>query len=245
MRISKFKGYLCIALLVQAISSLAVAVESGVWSYNGLNGPDRWGQLDSDFEACSEGITQSPIDLTKKNLISNKEPISFDYKAYSLSQTRFGFKYYNRSKSMTVDGKTYDLSQFHFHMPAEHTVSGKRFPAEMHLVHHDRDGNLAVVAVLFKEGKSNKVFKEIVDTADKSDEEKYIIEAGDITSLLPENKEYFHYMGSLTTPPCTEGVNWYVLKHKVEVSKEDLSALNKAIIYNSRPIQDAAGRVAR
>lgn len=242
MFIKKFKLYTSIALL---LSSSAFAKESIEWSYNGLNGPDKWGKLDKEFMSCGEGIMQSPIDISKKNLISNKSPIIFDYAKYGLLENKHGMKYLTRTKNIKIDNVTYDLSQFHFHAPSEHSIDKQIFPAELHFVHHDKDGNLAVIGVFFKEGKSNPAFSSLVSSVNESKQRRLELESEDLMFLLPENKEYFHYMGSLTTPPCTEGVNWYVLKHPVEASKEELLALDSSMADNARPVQNAAGRVAK
>lgn len=130
-------------------------------------------------------------------------------------------------------------------MPSEHSINNKIYPAELHFVHQDKDANLAVVGVFLTEGASNKVIKEIIDTANKGDKAKHAIGDDDLMNLIPKNKEYFHYMGSLTTPPCTEGVHWYVMKNPIEMSKEEIAELDKIMPENARPIQDPKGRVAK
>ena len=242
MLIKKVK-ILSTALLL--CSTSALAHESSVWSYVGDNGPKQWGQIDTAFLACSEGILQSPIDVKKENLISNKDPIIFDYNAHDFSNNIADFKTKGKVKGITVDGVEYHLSQFHFHTPSEHSIDGKIYPDVAHFVHHDKDDNLAVVGVLFEVGNPNEKFKKIIDSTNMDIEKKRAVEAGDITELLPVNREYFHYMGSLTTPPCTEGVNWFLMKNPVEVSQEDLDALVASMPNNARPIQDPKGRVAQ
>ena len=242
MNLNKIKIIASVALL---LSTTAVAHESAVWSYVGETGPKQWGQIDKEFLACSEGITQSPININKKDLVSNKDPIMFDYEAHPLSNNIENFTDKGLTKGMKVDNKEYHLSQFHFHTPSEHSIDGKIYPAEVHFVHHDEDGNLAVVGVLFKEGKYNSKFENVIESANQGITKKHAVEASNIMKLLPEDKEYLHYMGSLTTPPCTAGVNWFVMKHQVEASKEQLTALAKAMPANARPIQESFGRVAK
>ncbi len=243
---NNLKNVVRVAILLQSISSIAYAEESIHWSYVGRTGPDHWSKLDKAFEACSEGVKQSPIDLNHKTLVNDKAPIIFHYDSHKVALKEYSIKVSNEpSKHIEIAGKTYKLIQFHFHMPSEHSVDNKTSDAELHFVHQDNDGNLAVVGVFIKEGKSNKLIKAIAETATKSNEAKYTLEDSNLMSLLPENKEYFHYMGSLTTPPCTEGINWYVLKTPIEASKAEIMELKSTIQHNSRPIQDAKGRVAQ
>jgi carbonic anhydrase len=190
-------------------------------------------------------ILQSPVNVNKQNLISDKDPIMFDYYAHDFSNNIENFSAKSSAKGMTVGGVEYHLSQFHFHTPSEHTIDGKSYPAVAHFVHHDKDGNLAVVGVMYKVGKPNKKFKEIVESENMGMKKKIAVESSDLTELLPVNREYFHYMGSLTTPPCTEGVSWFVMKHPVEISQKQLDDLNKLMPNNARPIQDPNGRVAQ
>ena len=237
------KFFTGIALL---LSSTATAKESESWSYVGRNGPDHWSELDKKFTLCKEGVTQSPINLDKKNFASDKDPIIFRYESYKVTLQDYSVKVSKEpSKHIIIGDKTYKLAQFHFHAPGEHSINGKISPLELHFVHLDQSDNIAVVGVMIKEGKSNPLLKKIADTANKSNKEKYTLEDGDLTSLLPEDKRYFHYMGSLTTPPCTEGVHWYVLKNPIEASKEEIEALDNAMPSNARPIQEGNGRIAK
>ena len=227
---------LSIFLLTQALCiNTALAEESAPWSYVGRTGPDHWSKLDKEFALCSEGVTQSPINLDKKLLVSNKDPITFHYEAYKASE--------ELGKHIEIAGKTYKLVQFHFHLPSEHSIGNKISEAEIHFVHQDKDQNLAVVGVMLKEAKSNQLIKDIIAVANKSDKEKFILEDSDLMGLLPENKQYFHYMGSLTTPPCSENVHWHVLKMPLEASKEEIAELKNTLPTSlPRPIQDDNGR---
>ncbi len=241
----KSKNIISVVLLSQIFfANHSIAKESEAWSYVGRTGPDQWSKLDDAFALCREGVTQSPINLDTKKLADNKDPLIFHYESYKITSEDFSIKSVAKSKRLEISGKTYKLAQFHFHAPGEHSIDSKISPVELHFVHQDKDGNLAVVGVMINEGKSNPILKSIIDTANKDSQAKYDIEDGDLMKLLPENKEYFHYMGSLTTPPCTEGVHWYVLKTPIEASKEELAALDKAMPDNARPIQDNNGRVA-
>ena len=239
----KFKTILCIVMLTQAfLINSAFAKESRTWSYVGRTGPDHWSKLDKEFALCQEGEYQTPINLDTKNLVSNKEPLVFHYEPYKVAATDYSSK---PSKYLEIAGKSYKLIQFHFHAPSEHSMNNIIYPAELHFVHQDKDGNLAVIGVMIKEGKSSQLIQDIVNNANKNSEEKHSVADNSLMELLPENKEYFHYMGSLTTPPCTEGVNWYVLKTPIEASKEEIEALDKAMPDNARPIQKDNGRIAK
>jgi carbonic anhydrase len=239
--------------MLKKITSLALiltsaqlfAGESGPWSYVGRTGPDHWSELDAKFAMCKEGITQSPIDINKKSLVVDKKPIEFHYEPYAVKQHQTKLQFDKMTKHIIANDQVFKLVQFHFHTPSEHSVDGKIYGAELHFVHQNEKGDLAVVGVFFKEGASNKVVQDILDVAGKSNAEKFKVEDGDIMGLLPQDKQYFHYMGSLTTPPCTEGVNWFVLKHPVEISKDQMALLNKYIESNARPIQPNNGRVAQ
>jgi carbonic anhydrase len=228
-----------------SVVTQATAKESETWSYVGRGGPDKWSELDQKFSACSEGVMQSPIDLDDKKLLPDKAEISFYYDVYQPSAKDYSIKLANQDKHIKIGDRTFKLIQFHFHMPSEHSINGQVSRGEVHFVHQDDAGNLAVVGVNFKEGKSNPLMKRIIDAYNGDAKTKYALEDGNISNFLPANREYFHYMGSLTTTPCTEGVNWYVLKEAVEASKEELSALDKLMPDNARPIQESNGRVAQ
>lgn len=245
---NKMKIAAAVLLSQTMLVGAASAGHSENWSYVGVNGPDKWSELDEAFEKCREGITQSPINLETKKLASNKDPIIFHYEPYAISPKTFGVKVSSNAsnKYIEVGDKIYNLVQFHFHMPGEHSINGKTSPAELHFVHQDADGNLAVVGVMIEEGKSNPMIKYIVDSAGNQ-QQKYAVESSDITNLLPVDRSYFRYMGSLTTPPCTEGVNWHVLKTPIEASKEEIAALAKTMPSSgtARPIQPKNNRTVK
>jgi carbonic anhydrase len=145
---------------------------------------------------------------------------------------------------MRVGDKQYELKQFHFHHPSEETIKGKRFPMEMHLVHSDADGNLAVVSVLLEEGSANSLVETLWDRAAKtaSPEKTYNNLQINVADLLPTNHRYFTFSGSLTTPPCTEGVSWFVLKTPVTISKKQFETFAEIYPYDERPTQRPNGR---
>ena len=143
----------------------------------------------------------------------------------------------------TIAGRSFELTQFHLHSPSEHTLDGEYFPIELHFVHKAQDGRLAVIAVFFKEGTANAAFQEILD--DVKENEETTVASGvhlNVTELLPENKSYYHYLGSLTTPPLTENVEWYVMANPVEVSAEQIAAFNEYYEGNNREVQPLGER---
>ncbi len=238
---NKLIGFIVLAQVFCA--NTVLAEESIHWSYVGRSGPDHWSELDKKFELCKEGILQSPINLDKLHLVSDKEPLMFHYESYSARLKDFSLKINPEvSKYIEIEKKHYKLTEFHFHLPSEHSINNKIYDAELHFVHQDKNNNIVVVAVLIKEGKSNELIKQIIESANQSNKVRYELEDGDLMTLIPENKAYFHYMGSLTTPPCTEGVNWYVLKTPIEICKEELEMLRQIMPSNARSIQDSNNR---
>ncbi len=166
-----------------------------------------------------------------------------DYKSYEAQLKHFSLQVKPEfSKHLEVEKKQYKLTNFHFHLPSEHSINNKIFDAELHFVHQDENNNIVVVGVLIKEGESNPLINKIIKSTHQSDEEKYALEDSDLMTLIPENRTYFHYMGSLTTPPCTEGVNWYVLKTPIKASKGEIERLKQIMPSNARPIQNKNSR---
>lgn len=221
------------------ISSAAVAEEH--WSYEGDHGPSHWGGL------CSSGKNQSPVDL-RDAVAAKLAPLSFKYD--SLAQDIFNNGHtvqvtYAPGSTLTVDSHPYQLKQFHFHAPSENLLDGKHFPLEAHFVHADADGNLAVVAVFFEAGAANAALEKLgkdlpLRAGDKHDLDVKIAAA----DLMPKTREYYRFSGSLTTPPCSEGVNWLVLKHPVTASEQQIEQLHAAMGHdNARPVQPLNARI--
>jgi carbonic anhydrase len=224
----------------------AAAVVTGPhWSYEGSEGPESWGKLNSEWGLCSSGHAQSPVDLKWKKPSQNRS-VAFFYNSTPAEIVDNGHTIeVNLQPGSKVDlgGKAYDLVQFHFHAESEHTLSGKHFPLELHLVHKDAAGHLAVIGVLFKLGEKNewieKLWKEIPA---KGKTAVLSSKTFDPSRLLPPQTTHYHYMGSLTTPPCTEGVDWNVLNTPLEISQEQLAAFQKLYAHNNRPLQNTHGR---
>jgi carbonic anhydrase len=234
----------CVALQ----PSLVCAQESHPphWSYEGKDGPAEWSKLDQTYAACSTGKAQSPIDI-KNAKKADLAPLKFDYKAVPLNIIDNGHTIqinYSPGSTLAAGGKTYTLKQFHFHHPSEEHVNGKGYDMVAHLVHADAEGHLAVVAVLLKTGSSN-AFLETVWKNIPTVKEKAVDVPGvtlNVRDLLPADHGYYTFSGSLTTPPCSEGVTWYVLKAPASLSADQVTAFAKIYPQNARPIQPLNGR---
>jgi len=211
----------------------------GHWSYEGATGPEKWGGLDAADAACSAGGQQSPIDITAT--ISARQPplkIGWTKRPDTIVNNghtiQLGFA---EGNTLDVGERRYALKQFHFHHPSEHLVEGKRFAMEVHFVHAGTDG-MAVVGVLVVAGKPNAMFKKIVSTMPREEGSPVPADpAIDPGGLLPTRRAYYHYEGSLTTPPCSETVDWIVLTHPIEVDEGDIARFAKLYPMNARPVQ--------
>jgi carbonic anhydrase len=220
------------------------------WSYEGPGAPDKWGKLDSEYEACASGKRQSPIDIREGARLA-LEPIRFDYKPAPLRMIDNGHTVqvnYAEGSSIVVAGERFELKQFHFHKPAEERIEGRAYDMVAHLVHQSADGRLAVLAVLFEAGDQPNAFIAGLwpHLPLESQREVAPLEVSvDVNALLPEARGYHTYMGSLTTPPCSEGVLWLVLKNPVQLSREQVGVFGRLYAMNARPVQPANGRLIK
>jgi carbonic anhydrase len=217
------------------------------WSYQGADGPDHWGDLESAFAECKVGSRQSPIDI-KDAKEAELAPIHFDYKLSPLKIVNNGHTIrvnYEPGSSVTINGIALPLTQFHFHHRSETEIDGQKYDLEVHLVHEDpAAGRAAVVAILIKSGTENAFLRDLLSHApQKAGEEierkKVVINAAD---FLPADQNYYVFDGSLTTPPCSEAVKWYVLKTPIEASPSQIAAFAKLYPDNARPVQPVNGR---
>jgi len=220
----------------------------GHWSYQGETGPEHWHALNPEFKQCGLGERQSPIDI-RDGIPVELDPIQFDYKLSAFRVIDNGHTVQVNVESgnrIVVNGRRYDLVQFHFHRPSEERLNGKQFEMVAHLVHKDLEGKLAVVAVLIEEGKGHPIVQQIWNNLPL---EKRTEQAGlqglDLLQLLPQDRRYVTYMGSLTTPPCTEGVLWMVLKTPVSVSPQQIAIFSRLYPMNARPVQPARDRLIK
>lgn len=227
------------------LSSAAVAASGPHWEYSGEAGAENWAKLSPDFAACA-GKNQSPINLT--GLIEAQlKPIAFAYKAGTTEILNNGHTVQVNAaagSSIALDGIQFELKQFHFHAPSENLIKGKSFPLEAHFVHADKDGNLAVVAVMFNEGKANRALEKAWAQMPKNAGDKLSLnEKISPTEILPKNHDYYRFNGSLTTPPCSEGVRWLVMKHPAAASKEQIAEFAHVMHHpNNRPVQSVNAR---
>lgn len=212
------------------------------WSYGGAGNPTRWAELSEEYAVCETGNSQSPVDIaTQSQRQENSNSIEFNYKAMPLAVTNNGHTIqvnYPQGSSINIAGKEYQLLQFHFHTPSEHTVDENAYAMELHLVHKNSFDRLAVVGVFIEQGQENAALKSIWDNIPS---EKGVKEVRAVTinasSLLPGNREYYSYSGSLTTPPCSQEVSWNVLKMPIEASAEQIEQFMDIYQMNARPVQ--------
>ena len=230
------------------------------WGYGAKNGPAVWGQLNQEYILCGKGTHQSPIDIVNPTP-TELPPISYEYHpATGVNIQHNGHTIevaYPEGSGIQIDGTDYQLLQFHFHAPSEHTVAGKPFDIEMHLVHKSEDGNLAVVGLLIESGRHHPAFDPIWSRLPSTPLETQRIENGvidlDLLLMLSPNGQIpdeavrafpstYRYNGSLTTPPCSEGVKWIMLTTPVEMSESQIAAFKAIIHGNNRPVQPLNGR---
>ncbi|WP_370678603.1 carbonic anhydrase [Comamonas sp. GB3 AK4-5] len=220
-----------------------------LWSYEGSGAPENWGKLSQEFQICEKGFNQSPIDIQRT--VNGKLPaldINIHVKNQEIINNGHSIQInVANDDDFSIDGKDYNLKQFHFHSPSENKIKGKNFPLEIHFVHAmEEDGNrLAVLAVMVEEGKPNPAIAEILKSlpAEKNKAEA-LNTTINISSLYPKSRHYYRFSGSLTTPPCTEGVVWLVMKQSIKTSKAQIEAFEEALEHaNNRPPQPLNGRV--
>lgn len=226
--------------------NLIAASESIQWDYEGEEGPEYWGILAEEFDICAKGKNQSPIDLVAY-LDTDLPELVFEYNnPGTLIEVNTGHaiqENVNPDNYLVIEGERFELKQFHFHSPSEHTVNGNDFPMEVHLVHQNSDGDYAVVGLLFQEGETNKLMNKLPSFRAKRGEDPYGNPI-DYNDLIVDRKNYFLYNGSLTTPPCTEGVRWIVLKQPIIASPEQIQHYHNLLGFdNNRPLQPRNARI--
>lgn len=227
----------------------APAGEQVEWGYEGAGSPERWGGLNSDYAACESGTSQSPInlagatrtDLPDPQFSYNASPATIENKGHTLQVN------YAPGSGVTVGDTRYELAQFHFHTPSEHRLEGQEFPAELHLVHQGPGGALAVVGVMIQQGEANQALSALWNDLPRNKGETKQPASVQINAedLLPDERQHFLYPGSLTTPPCSEGVTWMVLDEPIEMSAEQIQSLRSIIGTSNRPVQPLGNRELR
>lgn len=216
------------------------------WAYQGGDGPAYWGQIHEDFHLCADGKAQSPINLWQAQA-ADLPGLEFRYTpARGLDVQNNGHTVelkYPAGSFLIVGEKQYELQQFHFHSPSEHQIEGKFSDMVVHLVHKAVDGELAVVAVLLDKDEENEFLTPIFQAVPEDKGGVGGAVTLDLNRLLPIEKHYFHYTGSLTTPPCSEGVKWFVLKSSGKVSEAQLFKYRDWFPFSTRPIQPRNNRL--
>ena len=225
------------------------------WGYEEHDGPERWAELSPDWALCAEGRRQSPVELGGA-VSGGTFSLTRDYQPAALRATRNEHVVdvldnghtvqvtYDEGSTLVVDGQKYELVQYHFHSPSEHTINGEHAPGEMHLVHQSDDGELAVIGVLMQVGAHNEALALIVDNLPSQPGETVHLEGVtiDVDELLPTDDHYYRYTGSLTTPPCWENVKWFVMVEPIELSREQAVQGTYSAEANNRPVQPLGDR---
>jgi carbonic anhydrase len=229
--------------LIASLLSVSAFAAGPHWDYSEVA---KWGDLAEDYKTCKLGANQSPIDIkTTATEKASLSPIKTAYNAVTGEVVNNGHTIQVNLKdagSAAVPSGSYNLLQFHFHTPSEEKINGANYPMVAHLVHKNEAGNLAVIAVLFKEGKENDTLKDVFANMPDKEGSKALPSTLDATKMLPANLGFYAFTGSLTTPPCSESVAWQVLKTPVELSKNQIASFKKIFAMNARPVQPLNGR---
>lgn len=234
-------------LFLGLIVSTTACTKYQTWSYTGSTGPEHWGELSPAYGMCSSGLEQSPIniqaaaqaDLPALDIHYLSGPATVRHKGHTLEVLP------ETEGRLILGADSYDLAQVHFHTPSEEQIEGQRFPLVAHLVHRNQKNELAVIAILFKEGAENPALTPVLSAIPARKGEVLTLGRLNIADLLPAQRNYYAYMGSLTVPPCTEGVRWQVLKTPVELSKAQLQTFQLLFPANARPVQPTNTRTVQ
>ena len=236
-----------------ATAPVATTPADPEWHYEGTHGPAHWATLSPKFTACGDGRSQSPIDIAEPTRGATRElrtqfapaELRIAHNAHVADGINNGHTIqinYAGADTLTLGDASYQLAQYHFHGPSEHTVAGKHFPMEMHMVHTSADGRLAVVGVFIATGRHNKAFDPVWANLPAQQGVETHLPAVKVDALLPAVRTAYRYDGSLTTPPCSEGVKWIVMTTPIELSSEQIAAFTRLVKDNSRPVQPLNGR---
>ena len=216
------------------------------WDYLGVEGPSHWGMLSKEYMTCESGNRQSPINITMTHHGDHQQKLVFHYQTSQLHEINNGHTIQVSHVSgcrVDLNDRKYKLRQFHFHAPSEHHIEGKTFPMEVHLVHQDETGHVLVVAVIMVTDAPHPVLSKLWKWLPEQTEQEVSIPLElNLADILPTNTNRYTYSGSLTTPPCTEGVQWIVLKDPMHVTQQDVDRFVQIIGHNVRPIQPLGGR---
>jgi carbonic anhydrase len=250
--VRRIHGKSMVFTLLVLIGISARAGEVAVhWGYDGHGAPTQWATLSPEYAECARGTRQSPVDLpvsagtdvaveppARMEVFHHEHALDIANNGHTVAVT------YDDGDQLIVGDTVYRLEQYHFHAPSEHTIGGEHFPLELHLVHRSADGRLAVLGVMLEHGSHNARYDAVVNHLPPAPGAKTHMEHVniDIDALLPASRSAFSYVGSLTTPPCTEGVRWLVLRTPVGIDKGQIMQLAEVLHHNSRPTQALHGR---
>lgn len=236
----------CAVLVTMSAVPPAWASEGARWTYEGDEGPERWGELADEFDMCSRGRNQSPIDLVP-DIHADLPELVFDYtRPGNLVEINTGHAIQENVRPgnyILINSERFELRQFHFHSPSEHLVNGEAYPMETHWVHQNEEGEYVVVGLLFQEGETNELLNQLPSFKAERGEDPFA-DPIDYNELVKDRTNYFLYNGSLTTPPCTEGVKWIILKRPVIASPAQIQHYHDLLGFdNNRPIQPLNSRL--
>jgi carbonic anhydrase len=219
------------------------------WGYGGKGKPSGWGTIDKTYATCTSGLKHSPINIVQY-LKGDQPDLAFDYKDIPLTVKNNGYGIELAvppgTAKATLGGAAYDLAAIDFHTPSEHYTNGAPYPMEAHFLHKGPKGEMAIVSTLIKIGKANETIQKVWASIPAEIGKEQTASDGAMISaydLLPAKPDYFAYEGSLTTPPCTESVQWFVMQQPIEISQEQLMAFQNFFPMNARPIQPLNGRM--
>lgn len=217
------------------------------WTYSGADGPDDWAFLCTGFSSCA-GRSQSPVNISQSVVGNSLSSLNQNYESTPTRIINKGHTLefeYESGSTLRWDGRDYKLLQFHFHTSSEHQLGSVSYPMEVHLVHrHAESGSLAVIGVMVEAGASNALLESMMPHFPEVEGEEYISSQDfSVTDLMPNDKAYYTYSGSLTTPPCSEGVNWIVMKNQISATTSQIDRIRSIIHQSNRPIQPLNGRV--
>lgn len=229
-------------LMLALLGTMMSSAQAADWGYEGKHGPEHWGKLAPE---CSMGKNQSPIDISD-SLKADLADLNVNYQGRVTEVTNNGHTLQAKvsgENTFTIDGVEFSLDQFHFHTPSENTINNEHFPLEAHFVNTDTQGNLAVIAVMFNQSESNNIkLQKLLEVASNEEGTNALAEDFKVADLLPKAGQYYRFNGSLTTPPCSEGVRWFVMKEAGSTSADQISQFEEAMGHNNRPVQPLNAR---
>ena len=231
-----------------SLAASSAAQTAAHWEYEGSNGPLHWGKLDPAYQACGKGHEQSPIDIRSAHVNKALEPVEYHYVSGGVTVVNTGHAIQvnvHPGSYILYGGTRYELVQFHFHAPSEEAIRGKFADMVVHMVHKSAEGKLMVIAVRFLQDRDmpNALLATLTQDLPKSEgKEVKVSEMINPGGFLPADRGYYTFMGSLTTPPCTEGVRWIVYEQEMPISRGQYRAISSIYKINVRPLQDLHGR---